>query len=163
MLGLGLVFGEGELKVSLVYSEKEVVFLTTLLQNEVIVEEQSLENEVEEEVEEIEIVENKTIVVEFSNLSLTNEEREVLEEKFGEIKIETIKQENKSDKLIIGSQIGEYTIEHYYDYPQDKEVLKSQLEVDRIKWLKHIARTLSKEEPPQVDVVEDIYVMNFTE
>lgn len=151
---LNLMFDEGELKVSLVYSGEELISLTTVLQegetSEVQVQE---EEETEEEVEEIPEPEVVVIKDEFD---LTEEERAILIKEFGEINIQTIRQEVYNERLIIGSQLRDYKIEHSYEYHQNTEDLKIQIKADRTKWLKDIAATLSRKAsvPQQVDIIE---------
>jgi len=170
--GLGLVLEEGELKISLVYSEEEILSIKTILEDDSVVEGQVLtepevekQNEsgeaVEEEVVEEtndtleEIVEEEVIFSEeISELSLTEQERQILLDEFGNISVETIRNEVIEDKLVIGYQLREYRIEYVYDYTQNSPVLEQKAENDRILWLREIVRILSKEEVIVVEPVE---------
>lgn len=154
---LNLILNEGNLKISLVYSEEELVSLTTVLQ-----EGETSEVQVQEETEEVveEIFEQEIVVIK-SGIDLTDEERVILINEFGLINIETIREEVYNGRLIIGSQLRDYKIEHSYKYPQDIENLKIQIEADRTKWLRDIIATLSRKASvsQKVDIIEDSYLL----
>ncbi len=153
---LDLMLKEGDLKISLIYSEEELVSLTTVLQ-EGKTSEVQIEDEPVEEVEEVEEIPEQEVVVIEDEFDLTEEERAILVGELGEINIQTIRQEVYNKRLIIGSQFRDYKIEHSYEYPQDTEDLKVQIEASRTKWLKDIAATLSRKAsvPQSVDIIED--------
>jgi len=157
---LNLMLGEGDLKISLIYSEEELISLTTVLQEGETSETQVKEGkEIVEEVVE-EVTEQEIIVI-GSGIDLTEEERAILINEFGTININTIREEVYNGRLIIGSQIRDYKIEHSYEYPQNADDLKLQIEVDRGRWLKDIAATLSRKASvsQQVDIIEDSYLL----
>lgn len=155
---LNLILNEGELKVSLVYSGEELVSLTTVLQEGVTEEGSEEQPKIKEE--KVEEPPEKEVIVP-TGIYLTDEERAILIEEFGEINIETIREEIHNNRLIIGSKLRDYKIEHSYDYPQEAESLKLQIETDRTNWLKDIAATLSRKAsvPQQVDIIEDNYII----
>ena len=153
---LNLLLNKGDLKISLIYSEEELVSLTTVLQ-----EGETTEVQVQGEEEPVEEIPEPEIVVIGSGIGLTESEKEILIKEFGSIKIITIREEVDNGRLIIGSQLRDYKIEHTYEYPQDTEDLKIQIEADRTKWLKDIVATLSRKAnvPQQVDIIEDSYLI----
>ena len=157
---LNLMLGEGDLKISLIYSEEELISLTTILQEGETSETQVKEGkEIVEEVVE-EALEQEIIVI-GSGIDLTEEERAILINEFGTRNINTIREEVYNGRLIIGSQLKDYKIEHSYEYPQNADDLKVQIEADRGRWLKDIAATLSRKASAsqQVDIIEDSYLL----
>jgi len=156
---LNLMLNEGDLKISLIYSEEELISLTTVLQEGKTSETQKEGKEIIEE--EVGEVPEPEIVVIGSGINLTDGERAILIREFGEIKIQTIREEIDGDRLIVGSQLRDYKIEHSYEYPQNTEDLKIQIEADRTKWLKDIAATLLRKErvPQPIDIIEDSYLL----
>jgi len=152
---LNLILGEGELKISLMYSEEELISLATVLQEkknkEGVQEEEPIQGEIEE------IPEQEIIIL--TGINLTEEERAILIKEFGEITIEKIRSDGVNERLIIGYKLRDYKIEYSYDYLMDEKILESQMEADRIKWLKDIAATLLRKAsvPQQEDTGEDSY------
>ena len=143
---LDLIFNEGELKISFVYSEEEIISITTMLSSDSVVEGQVLTKpEVTEETESVEQTFSET-QTEISLINLTNEERQILINEFGNINIETIRKEIVGSNIIIGYKFGEYRIEYVYDYSESQEVVDKKSENDRILWLKQIASTFVKED-----------------
>jgi len=151
---------EKQLKISLVYSEEEVVSLEMPL-GEKIIKDQTTEKPKEEKNKTEEISKPVEEPVEVPYLALTDEEKAILLEEFGEdFSIETIRSEVFNERLIIGYKLREYKIEYSYDYPMDEEILELQMEADRIKWLKDIAQTLlQKENVPET--VEGVVESNY--
>jgi hypothetical protein len=90
---------------------------------------------------------------------LTPQEKEVLLSKFGDIELKTVKSELFKDRIIRGYEIGEYSIEYSYDSSLSKDVLKVQMERDRIKFLKDIANSVLKEKtsPKILEGLNEIY------
>jgi len=78
---------------------------------------------------------------------LTDEEKNILSEKFGNFSIETAKSELFNGRYVLVYKLRDFTIEHSYDLSLDNETLKSQIESDKIKWLKDISARLNEEEP----------------
>jgi hypothetical protein len=163
---LNLSFEEGDLNVKLLYGDEEIIHLSTILKEGEDNLEEVLEEEIDEELNEIEevvevpselelseeiVLENET-VEEIINSSLwdmgnflTPEEKEVLTKEFGDIELKTIKSELFKDRIIIGYDFGGYSVEYSYDSSLSKEILDIYMEKDRIKFLKDIASSLSKE------------------
>ena len=93
-------------------------------------------------------------------INLTDDEKAVLIKEFDTVLIQTIRSELRDDKLIVGYKLGSHKVEFPYSYPQNQETLESLMEIDRIRWLKDIAATLSKVEnvsAPDEGVVDEIY------
>jgi len=153
---LNLILDEGELKIKLIYSEEELISLTTVLQKgkdtgAQVQEEKPIQEEVEE------VPEQEVIIP--LGVDLTEEERAILIKEFGinyKKDIKTIRQEEYNGRAIIGSQLRDYKIEYSYDYPMDEKILKTQIEADRIKWLKDIAATLLRKAsvPQQINIID---------
>ncbi len=149
--GLDLIFGQEELKISMVYREEEIVSLTTLLKEGEIIKDEAFAEESQEEVEaEQNITSNETFlnetekIIEEVTSDLTNKEREILIDEFGNTSIKIIKAELVGERIIVRYGLGSYWIE--YSYNADAEDLDSLMETDRIKWLKDIVNTLSQKE-----------------
>ncbi len=179
--GLNLVFEEGDLNVKLVYEDEEIIHLSTILREGEDNLEEIIEEEIDEELSEIEevvevptelntseeiVLENET-VEEITNSSLwdigdflTSEEREILKEEFGDIELKTIKSELFKDRIIIGYDFGGYSVEYSYDSSLNKDVLEVYMEKDRIKFLKDIASSVSREydSPTHLENFNDSYL-----
>jgi len=164
---LSLFLEEGDLTVKLVYGEEELVHLTTFLENgqkasnETVINIEYVENETEENESTetpIEIELNETLtkdnetIKEIINSSLwemsdflTSEEREILIDEFENISLQTTKSEIFSGRIIKGYALDKYYVEYSYDSSLIEDVLEVQMERDRIKFLKDVARSISKE------------------
>ena len=162
---LGLVFEEGELKISLIYFGEEILSIKTILEDDSVVEGQvvtepeTIVDETANISEEI-ILKTEPSQETISGISLTEQERQILLDEFGDVSVETIRKEVIGDKLIIGYQFGGHRIEYYYDYPQDNLILEQKAENDRVVWLREIVRILSKDEvivEPVEGLIEDTY------
>ena len=145
---LNLMLSEGDLKISLIYSEEELISLTTVLQ--------------EGETSEAQVKEGKEIIEEVvipSGVDLTEAERAILINEFGEENIKKIRSEIDNGRLKIGYKLREYKIEYSYDDPMDEKIRELQMEADRTKWLKNIAATLLRKAsvPQQKDTGEDSF------
>ncbi len=153
---LNLVLEPGELEIKLVYGKNEILELTTNLESgEIIVEET---DEIIEEINETIVETNATIkeIVQIKDIGdiLTIEEKAELLITFGNVSIKTIKSELINDRIIMGYQIGNYEIEYSYDSALNDTVLDLQMEKDRIKWLKDIAKTLLEKESEAIELEE---------
>lgn len=119
---------EGDLKVSLVYNEEEIISLTKSL---------SIES-------------NETIEVNVDS-ELTEEEKNVLTNEFGELTVRVTDAKKTSKGIVVRFEIGSYWIEHSYPEMSDEE-LKVKVEQDMALFLKDIARTLLDEEESKENV-----------
>jgi len=163
---LNISFEKGDLIVKLVYDNEEIISLSTYLDEEKKVLNKTSIEEITELNETIEgdltlneTYENETLldVEDF----LTEKERGVLINKFGNLSINTVKSELFKNKLIIGYNLSEYSIEFSYDSSLNEEELKSLMEKDRIKWLKDIADSLLYEKTNAEKVNEYNSSYNF--
>jgi len=163
---LNISFEKGDLIVKLVYDNEEIISLSTYLGEEKKVLNKTSIEEITELNETIEgdltlneTYENETLldVEDF----LTEKERGVLINKFGNLSINTVKSELFKNKLIIGYNLSEYSIEFSYDSSLNEEELKSLMEKDRIKWLKDIADSLLYEKTNAEKVNEYNSSYNF--
>ncbi len=142
---LNLIPEKGELKIKLVYSGNELVSLTTVLQ-EGSVESQTeemaeIKEEIQEEGNTLEEFPEEIVVVQ-ENISLTDEEKAILLEEFGTLDVGIVRQVVKDKTLIVGFEYGGSKEEHYYDYSLGEDIIKSQVEKDKIKLLKEQAALL---------------------
>ncbi len=124
-------YKNGQILVSTNYSE--IVFNTTVSQNKTVLL-------------------NKSIAEEFNIEPLTNAEKEFLNEKLGNISVEVIKSELFNGRYIIKYKFGDYGIEYSYDSTISEDALKSQMETDKVKWLRDIINELSKKESIREEV-----------
>lgn len=162
---LDLFFKEGDLTIKLVYGEDEIIQLSTVLKageetsEEVAIEGEEEETELEGELNET-ITESNSTIFEMNQTanesidflfkdignSLTPEDKNVLANKFGNISLETIKSELFNGRIILEYKIGEYTIQYSYDSSLSDKNLQTQMEEDRIKFLKDIAGSILRKE-----------------
>jgi len=91
---------------------------------------------------------NSTVVqINFNVEQLTEQEKGILNQEFGNYSIQTTKSELFNGRYVIGYQLGDYNIEYSYDSNLSSETLKTQIENDKIKWLRDIANGLSNASP----------------
>lgn len=166
---MNLLLDEGELNIKIIYNDEELISVKTLLKegeknSQEVVEEGEKEEEIPKEdskpvvitneqvTSEKEMKENATVeeitessVWDMGNF-LTDEERKILDEEFPNVPLNSVKSEIYKDRIIRGYKFGEYYVEYSYDSSLNEDVLKVQMERDRIKFLKDIATSLLKEE-----------------
>lgn len=162
---LNMVFEQGDLKVSLVYSNKEIVSLSTILESgkPVTAETPTQSEEEPKQTEDIATKQNITINETLGNITieeppqisnvLTEEEENILDKEFGNISIKITRAE-RGKRVLIRYELEEYWFEATYDADLSQEDLEVQMEADKIKWLKDIVKSLSKEEPPAEEIEE---------
>lgn len=156
---LNAIFEKGELKIKIIYNSEEVLSLSTILEQGSIIS----EKEIKKNISDINATEltNATInEIEFANLAiLSDEEKNALKAEFGNFSIETTKSELFNGRIVLEYKLNDYEIEHSYDANFSKETLAVQMEEDRIKWLKDIARKLMKNEtiPEKIEEFEGNY------
>ena len=167
---LDLIMEPGELSISLVCNDKEeIVSLTTFLEEGKIKANKSFKKEIipDKKIESEIITKNKTIdkgilvnmtdVAEFSNV-LDDKEREILVKKFGNSSI------RRTARLVNGRIIVRYELKTFwieYSYDADSGDLDSLMEIDRIKWLKDLAKQLSQKKtaPKTIENFSKNYVI----
>ncbi|KKM17120.1 hypothetical protein LCGC14_1678860, partial [marine sediment metagenome] len=109
--------------------------------------------------ETIEIIQEEPSVTQ-EILELTEQERAVLAQEFGNISVEVKEANLRGEFIIIRYELGSYWVEHSYSSDLDNETLSIFMERDRIKWLKDIAKSLSEEEEPEQEIEE--FVVNYS-
>lgn len=81
--------------------------------------------------------------INFNIEPLNDQEKEILNKEFGNVSIQTTKSELFNGRYIVGYQLGDYNIEYSYDPNLNNETLKSQVEIDKTKWLRDLVNKLS--------------------
>lgn len=166
---LNLELGGESIKVSFVYDNTELVSVSTTLDGEVETPDGggeipdsptnvslNITNETEIPLtnvsNETEVLENVTEIVNISGANittvvelLTDEERVVLENKYGNVSVEITTAEKVRDRVEVTFGIGEYSVTHSYDSDLSSSELEGWIKRDRIRLLKDIAYELSKE------------------
>ena len=137
---LGLVLEPGNLKVSLINNQEEIVSLTTTLgEGKVDASEIISEEPAQEPIQE------SISITTITSENLTDLERAVLIEEFGDAVLKMKEAKSKNGFIIVRYELGSYWVEHSYGEELDNATLESFMEGDRIKWLKDIAKKLSEE------------------
>lgn len=155
--GLNMLFEKGELVISIVYEEEEMLFLSTFLdEGKTISEQIILETpELNESITNTSEIDNKfsqnKSIIDVDSF-LTDEERIILADNFGNSSIETVKTELFKNKIIISYVFSNYSVEFSYDSFLTEEDLEIQMEKDRIKWLKDIVSSLKYEKTSSEEI-----------
>jgi len=164
---LGLVFEQGDLKVSIISDGQEIISLATTLGEGETIASGTTPEEKETFIQEPELPKiNRTNQTEIplpeaeEVLELTEQERAVLVQEFGNVSIEVKEANLRGEFIIIRYELGDYWVEHSYSSDLDNETLDRFMERDRIKWLKDIAKSLSEEEEPEQEIEE--FVGNYS-
>jgi hypothetical protein len=105
-----------------------------------------------EDIEQDFINETEEIIEEIADV-LTNKEREALTNKFGNESIKITKAVRVEEGIELTFELQDYSMVRFYDEGFSKEELNSQMEKDRINWLKDISNTLLQEDdsPEEID------------
>lgn len=148
---LDLILEQGNLKISLIDSDQEIISLSTLLEegkvdaNETISKEPISEIPETDLTDETDKIEETEIYVPEVIISLTEQERAILIEKFGN----TLKIKEAPPKrgfINIRYEFSpEYWGESNYDANLSREILESFVDRDMAKWLKETAKSLLEE------------------
>jgi hypothetical protein len=162
---LNLSLEQGDLTIKLVYNGEDIIQLSTLLKEGKTTSNETVTNVDEnsiilpnDNITEIVIETNQTInensSFSFADVGnyLTSEERGILTTNFGNITLETTKSELFKDRIIMGYNFNNYSIEYSYDSSLSKETLDLQMKNDRIKFLKDIAKAVSKKETTPINI-----------
>ena len=164
---LGLVFEQGDLKVSIISDRQEIISLTTTLGEGETIAAGTTPEETETFIQEPELPKiNRTNQTEIplpeaeEVLELTEQERAVLAQEFGNVSVEVKEANLRGEFIIIRYELGDLWVEHSYSSDLDNETLGRFMEADRIKWLKDIAKSLSEEEEPEQEIEE--FVGNYS-
>jgi hypothetical protein len=161
---LGLENEEGELKIYVKYGDEEIASTSTQLSNvipevseEVIDVNETLEDLNESLEEWNETFVNVTESVNLSKYDLSQEELFILTSKTGAKEVLITKSEIVNEKLIIRFEIGNYWIEKSYDPYSELDDL---IELDRVKWVKNLAKSLNEKVPASEKVEK--YIGNYS-
>jgi len=95
-----------------------------------------------------------------STIALTEQEKQTLSTQFKNISVQTIKSELFNGRYIIGYEFGGYKIEYSYDADLSEAILKSQMEKDRVRWLKNIADKILENESIHEEAKQ--FISNFS-
>tara|TARA_Y100000296_G_scaffold86946_1_gene128817 strand:- start:1006 stop:2391 length:1386 start_codon:yes stop_codon:yes gene_type:complete len=157
---------QGDLKINLVYGNEEIVSLnTSLIKEEIFVEneipEVKKENEEKVDLNKTEInLTNITLVnITESDVSiititdeLTEEEREILINEFGNVSVEITKAEKTSQGIVVRFEIEDFWVEHYYNSEISDAKLREQIEKDKNNFLNDLAKKFTKQEIQKQEV-----------
>lgn len=163
---LNLIFQQGNLKLSIVDSGVNIVSLETVLGDGGTVEAETTPREtfVQEPQlptsETIEIIQEEPSVTQ-EILELTEQERAVLAQEFGNVSVEVKEANLIGEFIIIRYELGDYWVEHSYSSDLDNETLSRFRERDMIKFLKDIAKSISEEEQPEQEIKEFVENISF--
>ena len=137
---IGLNFSKGDLNIRFVYEEEEVISLSIVLQ----------EGKIKGRNESV-LIE----VPEFILQNLTDDERQILVQEFGNISIKTTRAEVLDGRLIRNYKIGDYELVASYDYDLNvTDSLKEQMEKDKLNFLRDLIKMISEEENGSENVLE---------
>ncbi len=134
-----------------------IYFVLSILSEEEPIEENTTGPENIEIIEETKATE---IYVPEIIISLTEQERAILIEKFGNASVEVKEATSGRGFITIKYELGEYWAEFNYDSNLSNETLKSFMDRDRTEWLIDIAKSLS-EEPETKEKLEE-FVGNYS-
>ncbi len=158
---LNLLLDKGRLNVSINYNENEIVSLSTVLEpgkissNKTINNKSLNANEILNKTPQFDADVSKNISqtdILIEEINLSQSEKEILEEEFGNLSLEVDKAFTRNGFLTVRYSIGNYWIEHTYDADLESKTLEFLMKEDRIKWLKDIANSLSSEQKSEQEV-----------
>ena len=162
---LDLILEQGNLKISFIDSDQEIISLSTLLKEGEVDANETISKEPEPEIPETDLtdeigyeIEETEIYVPELIVSLTEQERAILIEKFGNASVEVKEATSGRGFITIKYELGEYWAEFNYDSNLSRGILESFMDRDMAKWLKDIAKSLSEE--PETE--EELKEWNYT-
>ena len=139
--------------VSLVNKQEEIGSLTTTLdEGDVDASEIISEEPAQEPIDGEQTPPQPKPTITITSINLTDLERAVLIEEFGNAALEVKEAKLKKGFIVVRYELGTYWVEHSYREELDNATLESFMERDRIKWLKDIAKRLSEEEEPEIEL-----------
>ncbi len=149
---LNMSFEKGNLSIYLVYEEEEIISLATFLEEGKI-----LTNETLQEIPVLNVT-NQTILQTLKFVSsgeLSEEEKAILLNHFGNLSVSTTKSEIFNGRLIRNYQLGDYEVKHSYDYNGEIDsLLEEQMQRDLMKWLRDIINNISRNESSSIELGE---------
>ena len=149
LTSLNLILQPGVLDVSVIYNSEELFFLQT------IIGENSVSGESQQQ-EQPATTETNITEIQIRELELTTEEKNALEDEFGNISL-VAEAKVKNGFIVLRYGLGNLWIEYSYSSDLSAETLNSLMEADRIKWLKDVAQSLTQPEEKEQTLE------NFTE
>jgi len=133
MSDLNMTFSPGEWKVKIVEpgSDNELISFLITIGGDVTV-----------------INETETLFLQ-EIIELNDSEREILRREFGEnVSVDISEAVEKNNLLVIKYELADYEMIRSYDLDLSRQVIESFMKRDRIKFIKDIAMTISREEEP---------------
>ena len=159
---LDLILEQGNLKISFIDSNQEIISLSTLLKEGEVDANETISDELIREIPETDLtdetgyeIEETEIYVPELVVSLTEQERAILIEKFGN-SFEGKRATYMNGFIRIRYELGEYWAEFNYDSNLSREILESFMDRDRTKWLMDIAKSLSEESEAEKELKESV-------
>lgn len=129
---INLPLEEGDLKISLVHNDTNIISLSVKLSEGNL--------NAASEVNESEVSESNVVILMDANL--TEEERNVLIEKFGNVSVNVLSAQQNANGKSIKFEIGNYWADRFYSNDLSAEELNSEIQRDIALFLKDIARDL---------------------
>jgi hypothetical protein len=157
---LDLILEQGSLKISFIDSDQEIISLSTLLKEGEVDANETISKEPIPEIPETDLtdeigyeIETEIYIPELI-VSLTEQERAILIEKFGNtLKVKEAPPKRGFIKVIYEFS-PEYSVEFNFDANLSREVLESFMDKKRTGWLKEIAKSLLEEPETEGDLKE---------
>jgi len=172
LFALGLVLNNGDLMIKIVHGNNEIFSTSMILGSgqtvsvaETISNSTTVNVTIEQPLNETpanftEVIQEgpQIITADTVQFILTETEKALLAEEFGDIVVKTTKSEIFNNKLIKRYEIGKDWIEYSYDLNLSPEELDYQTSIDRMKWLKDLAQriNISKTRVQQTQPVEAV-------
>jgi hypothetical protein len=146
---LNLELLSSDVKIKLVYEEDELVSISNYEEPEV--GEDLEENNFTEDLnlsQEINVtLENETLEnIEISLESLSESEKEILIEKYGNVSVEITKAEKIKNRVEVTFEFSGYKVKHSYDAKLSEDELEEWINRDKLKLLRDVIDEISKEE-----------------
>ena len=158
---------KGELKIGLFYEGVELVSDVLILESDGVIV-GSVEEVIEiPELPEINITINESevnvSVVNVTKIFLSEEELNLLKSRFGNSSLKTTKAEVLNGRIALRYELGDYWVEYSYEGESVNDLNKDELERDRIKWLKDLAKKINEDlvedEPEEIlELLEDVSI-----
>ena len=147
---LNITLVEGDLTIKLTYDGSQILLFEETISEETVAKIQ-INDSIEELVQELF---NQTINVTFDfNLTLTDEEKEAIKNKFDFPVVQTDINTYR-DRFLATFTIDGYTIEHSYSKNLTKDELEKNIKRDQILWLKDLLNSFEEETYPKEKVEE---------
>jgi hypothetical protein len=152
---LNLSLEKGDLKVGISYGGEKIVSLeTTIGDNKIVGGTGTIPQDTPEQNQTgiaLQQIPPKIILNETQNkteiplqaLELTEREKSVLSEEFGNLSLEATEAKAKNGFILVRYELGNYWVEYSYEQSLGQEELQNFMQQDRVKWLKDLAARLS--------------------